>query len=41
MSYHITVLIENTVLPGQSLLAEHGLSFFVELPDIRYLQDRG
>lgn len=41
MSYRITVLIENTALPGQSLLAEHGLSFFIELPEAAFLFDCG
>lgn len=40
-SYRITVLIENTALPRQDLLAEHGLSLLVETPESKFLFDCG
>ena len=40
-SYRITVLIEDTALPGQNLLAEHGLSLLVETPESTFLFDCG
>lgn len=39
--YRITVLIENTALPEQNLLAEHGLSLLVETPESTVLFDCG
>ena len=40
-SNFITVLIENTALPEDNLLAEHGLSLLVETPESTFLFDCG
>jgi len=42
MKFTVTTLVENTVAQGgQSLLAEHGLSFYIEAGDRRILFDTG
>ena len=37
----LTVLIENTTPEGSELVAEHGLSFFVETPQTKFIFDCG
>lgn len=42
MQITVTTLVENSVAQGgKSLIAEHGLSFFVEAGDRRILFDTG
>ena len=42
MHFTITTLVENSVAQGaKSLLAEHGLSFYVEAGDRKILFDTG
>ncbi|MCR5176256.1 MAG: MBL fold metallo-hydrolase [Anaerovibrio sp.] len=40
MSYRLTVLVENQAL-SEGLSAEHGLSFFVETPETKFIFDCG
>ena len=41
MSVKLTVLIENTAPEGSELIAEHGLSFFVETAAMKFIFDCG